>query len=202
MSKDSQRKVPSPNWLDRWLEVRWVAFVTWICMVAVGSSPTYSWLESNMIAVTREIRAHVSWAPSGTVQAFGILTLRAVLTTWFQPLILRLDSNRVLLWILAQVIAVCVQMPFWLAGPELLSLIVGFLAQCGGFGLCGAALIGRRSAPWMTVIGSVVYASIVGLVYWVEPNARWSLAATLGSVPYAAIILYGTHPITDHDRCR
>jgi uncharacterized SAM-binding protein YcdF (DUF218 family) len=105
--------------------------------------------------------------------------------SWFQPILLRLNYPRAGIWI-----AISCVVPAAAIGVGLMSAKNSTIVPSVAVGLTGFALIGWRTYPWMTLVAAVPHALV--LLITLDSPARGLPAITVASVPYAAILLYGT----------
>ena len=134
------------SWLDDWFSARWRALASWMLLVGLsqsaleyGAGPA---LDHAASIVAATLQRYVGFSPPEWVMlTFSVFTLLC----WFQPIVLRLDLIRGVLWVMTYAV-------FGTALTSLLSvsrsitvdvawrLVVG---QCCG--LPGLVAIGARS---------------------------------------------------------
>ncbi len=180
------------SWLDRWLEPRWRALITWLVLAAISSAV----LEWGVIdPIVAMVRSGVQRMLPGTVRGLSFF-LESVassahilpLFVWYQPLALGLKPLRWLIWIGG---AVAVSASFILLRvPPGHAAVMLFL--WGWPALAGVLLIDLRSRPWMSLPAGLLSMIVCGSVMPTHFNhiLWWQLPLT--NLPYAAIMLYGT----------
>ena len=106
---------------------------------------------------------------------------------WFEPVLLRLNLLRGLLWVCLRIapLAITVSMfRYQLTGRE--EFAFAYLASS----LAVIPILqNRRSNPWMSALAGVLVASVAYFLYHHQPGWLYAIET---SMPYAAVMLFGT----------
>ena len=204
--------------LDWWFTPPWRALLTWIglailaeCDYGVGAS--YLVFKTSTTLFMRVDGMLSAPVPPVFWQFARELDI-ALLYCWFEPLALRLNLRRGLVWLALRCLPTVV-VAIVVSKVESASPWVRFVSTA----LPGLALIGWRSRPWMTVVGGAVQAGSRGapghmarrflynllvLVPALHSHGR-VLGVLLGAVfmlPFPMALLYGTRLLTPEERER
>jgi len=188
-------------WLDRWLEPRWRALLTWMALAA----GTVALVELGGFGLIVELSNVVFiWAKAVLPNAvppwwWPVAAIGAIYTflwQWFAPVILRVGLWRSLTWLgLAVLITVsdlASVLFFRVFGPDSNNdLHIAF-----AFALPGLAVAGRRSRPWMSLVGGVLVAAAGFAANQLPGLSHPIIKGTLAHFIYAAVMLYGTRPLS------
>jgi len=186
-------------WIDRWLEPRWRALLTWVVLAVLMTLITQS--ERFMGSVA----AGVAWVFEGLLGGvlfellprligsnaivIGMVSTSVLASAWYQPLVLRVGLLRWSIWMCANLLitaAAFAAAPALLTGPEWVSGLF--------YGLPGLAILGRRTRPWMSLVAAGV-ATVIGYSWWVSGRSDPWLNACWWTIIYGAVMLYGTEPL-------
>lgn len=97
--------VPSPRWrwLDRWLEPRWRALLTWVVLAALTEAVTYridwQWVFQIFDEGQDWFLTRLPIALPAIAKTIGWVAATSLFSLWFPPIILRLGLARTLVWI-------------------------------------------------------------------------------------------------------
>ena len=194
MSEPAETSAPPPRWpwLDRWFEPPWRALLT-----CVGLAMLMGWafdLGADQTIghgvgffyehLARDLHIDLPYA-----WACGYTGSMVCVMFWFEPLALRLNLLRGLAWLAVR------SVPFVLFNLNVrhdVALTQAFTLLAWS-ALAVPVLCGWRSRPWVSVIGGALMA---GGAYYVETPVFYYEGAWLRipalSLPYAAVLLYGT----------
>jgi len=171
--------------LDRWLQPRWRALLTWVVLAALSTSVMLSErfahaLNGGVEFILDQLLTHMPsgspWQPTSYVSVF--VATAVFVQCWWQPLILRLGLLRWCIWVGT---AILMTVPFTVADGA----VMWFWGVLGG--VPGLAMAGRRTRPWMSIIAAGVASPLV----LVDPLIGIWLASSLNG----AVMLYGTSPL-------
>jgi hypothetical protein len=191
---------PRFGWLDRWLEPRWRALLTWV-VIAVPSGFVleidWRWINEGAGFVHRTVQRLSGISLPFAFHQYGAWSPPLLFLYWFPPVLLRLGSWRTGIWLTASILLGIADIVWifqsigrdWWPGSTRLPLAILF-GQL--FGLPGLAAIGRRTRVWVTFPASVL-ASAIAFVALPHPSAHFAFA--MASVIYGAVMLYGTDPL-------
>jgi hypothetical protein len=193
------------QWLDHWCTNRFRTLLTWVAlngiMVGLFFLGFFGALVDGVDGVSRSISRFVSVDP--TVQDIWRCVAIAAVVSSFQPVLLRLNGLRTIVWITAFAVGLCA-FHFLFMRPDTLNVTPLLLP----FALPGVALIGCRTRPWMTLVGGILIVSATGEIavtlngfprfkdYWLTP---WALGFAPG-VLYPAVVIFGTKLIGQMER--
>jgi len=173
-------------WLDSWCASPWRAFLTWtaisiVCfyLIQLGLS---DWIYRTAGIVERQINTG-SLIPNGMLQKLWAISTLWMFFTWFQPVVLRLPFWRGIAWLCIPLIIIIAFAP---TNPDPWAL------RAYGFAIAaspGVALIRERSRWW--VIFPAAACDAAAATDSLDGNNWW-----IGSLVYAAIILFGTRKIS------
>ena len=184
----------------RWMENRWVALSVTVLMSVAGFW-TCSHVADQMLAEkwSLYLEAYLAQIGLNTSPVEFTHLLRSCALLWFYPVALRLGPGRTAIWF------GLVGVWFWLAFPLTSYLYpraielgreMEFASSLNGlrWALPCLALIGRRSRPWLAVPAgaSVTLFTYFYFVWNPSFGTGTLLWPTLNSLPYAAILIFGT----------
>ena len=200
VEKERRWWTPIAAAIDRWLEPRWRALLTW----AVVTSATawildrFMWFYDAFSVGFQFVLPYLRNVPFpwGRIPELGYVSSVLVLLFWIQPVALRLGLARTALWLAATVGLGMLALFAPSRWPE--ALIHGqFL------GLPGLATWGRRTRPWISL-----HAGLLAIAVGLLPNSflgstAWQLSLFVASsVLYGAVMLYGTAPLARKEGAR
>jgi hypothetical protein len=192
---EGQSELPlcqTETWLDWWCAVRWRAFLTWVALSWLMMRFDNYW--SRQVALDWiTTRLAPSTARGWFLTSTWVSLCTACLMGWFQPILLRLSLVRTIAWIGTLVLGDLL--------PDVLALHGEFRWMYYEFysaSLPGVVLIGERSRPWMIIPAAALSVFIqcvsMSLAEWQGFSSGHVYYAdfVISSVPYAAVLLYGT----------
>lgn len=186
---------PRISWLDRWLEPRWRALLTWVGLAALtGVLFEHGEIRDRTQSTVQFLANHIGSSGvvvSPTFQEVALYSNLLFLVSWFPPIILRVGMSRTLIWI---GLSMFVGWASLLGNGLLLPSRALDAIVCGQYGgLPGLASSRRRSRPWLSLAagiiatgGAYVALSDYGLFWVILPAAH---------LAYGAVMLYGTDPL-------
>lgn len=206
------------RWLDWWLEPRWRALLTWVALATLTFplmvSPMSRWLRDGIDFVLVTI---ITWSPL-RIPLTGHLVFKmaalAFLWSWFPPVILRVGLWRTIAWVVTACgYRVILDLGAYNDDPG--PPFVACLLLCSVLGLPGLTVTGRRSRPWMSLIGILVASVFLAAMYdsldrsWPETPFRlmpadaftWAgrfrglAGIVMTHLLYGAVMIYGTDPL-------
>ena len=193
--------------IDRWLQPRWRALLTWVVLSAVSTwiAGHGEWIASASDFFLEHVANLLSFRLPMAVLQFAAPLSILLFVTWFPPVILRLGLARTALWLaisalLWLVLEVQSLAAFSSGSPQPVELHWMRAATVGGVGLPGLAVIGRRSRPWVSLIGGILTAGFFSVCPTELADSLWGWV-TPESI-YGAVMLYGTSPLPRKEGAR
>lgn len=188
------------SWRDWWFAPRWRALLTWVGLALVARGLNQEGIRKSMGEVLdflpQKMQAilHVPWPRE--IDYFVFFGNIALLACWFEPIVLRLNLRRALIWIVLRCVPFAVTTAFFEDHNQVLEIIA--IVVCSALAV---PLLQRwRSRPWMSIIGGMLMA---GAAYYFPMRNlsfqpwMWNPASSL---PYAFVLLYGTRLLTPVER--
>ena len=189
-------------WIDRWLEPRWRALLTWAVVISATAwfLKRFMWLQEAFSVGFQFVLPYLPNVPFAwsRIPELGRLSSFLVLLFWIQPVALRLGLARTAFW-LAATVGLGTAVVQFVPGRWVEALFCGQL-----LGLAGLATWGRRTRPWMSLHAGLL---AIGVGLLPDPFQRlmgaWDLSVFVASsVIYGAVMLYGTAPLPRKEGAR
>jgi hypothetical protein len=124
-----------------------------------------------------------------------------LVVVWFQPILLRLSTQRILTWLGISTVGAAVTAILISQNGSTYWMFLYFLKAS----LPGFALIGARSRPWLILPAAALQVfmdSVLQLMYWLGRDRFFDSDDTISvvtdvaaSVLYGAVLLYGTRQL-------
>lgn len=188
---------PSENpprwpWLDRWFEPPWRAFVTWVVLAGLmggaldhGGQDVVANMVESLLDRVQGVLPTPLFLP---IRRVALMSNILLLMFWFEPLALRLNRFRGLVWLGLRIVPFLVVQPFVNYDYALIDTLIALVSSA----LAALLLRGARTRPWMAMVAGALAASFVFVVessdfqtgFWLWPSAM--------SLPSAAVLLFGT----------
>src|SRR5687768_12483202 len=91
------------RWLDRWLEPRWRALLTWVALAVIATGLWTPPISIGLTSLQKDLLRPVPIAQLGMIGMIPFIAAPVFLETWFQPIVLRLGLVRTVIWITAAI---------------------------------------------------------------------------------------------------
>lgn len=176
------------------VDAPWCALLIWLTLSALVGATDY-WVQFVLDEITALFYTSLPFDPFVSLfrvvpRCLTYIPASVLFMCWFQPILLRLDNWRVLIWIVLSMLFGSLLIWFGGAGyftsAEIRSIIAGQF-----FGLPGLACIGRRTRPWMSLAASGI-AIHSAFLFVGTGHATFWYAFAIPNAVYGAIMLYGT----------
>jgi hypothetical protein len=199
ISDESPQSTPHLRWLDWWCEPPWRALLTWMALAALSGwalNQGSMRLFTLSMGLVFDLESRFALPVPTFVHAIAYCTSAFLLLLWFEPFVLRLNLLHGIAWMGLRLIPF-VLTDFWaithngdLSVKRAIALFVWSV-------LAVAVLHRCRSRPWISVIGGALMAVADYILErsGISINKTWVWMPVM-TLPYAAILLYGTRPLS------
>jgi hypothetical protein len=190
MTEPDAAPAPRWPWLDRWFEPPWRALLTWVGLATLGGwaydHGTRYAIMTNADWVFDKLARQLPKPLLLEMRNFSVSCNSYLLYFWMEPLALRLNLRRGLAWFGLRIAPFAVVPAF--IGLNVASLTISIVA-CST--LAALVLHGWRSRPLMALAAGILDCVVIQAFVRFDLGGTW-MAALAMTLPYAAILLYGT----------
>lgn len=189
---EPSRHAACRRWLDGWFAPPGRALLSWLALAAVmgvAFDLGAARLITDWVGFFFDDLDRIAPRPvHPAVRVLAIAANFALLTFWFEPLVLRLSLLRGVVWLGLRIVLNLVAYLFNQTDFALHNALAIFVWAL----LTVPVLRGVRHHPWRAALGGMLMATIAGAcLHWRMDGASWWMQpATI--LPYAVVVLFGT----------